>query len=439
MAELPVEELRARIRAVQREKRLPSLVGAIFHRGELVWSEAVGLADVEAERPVTVEDQFRIGSITKTFVAVAIMQLRDEGALTLDDPLRRHVEEAPQSGVTIRRLLAHSAGLQREPVGNVWATLDLPDREEFLASLAESEQVLAPGLAHHYSNLAFVLLGDVVARLRGEIVEEAIEARVVRPLGLERTSWLPLAPHAQGYLVEPWHDEARREHHVELDALAALGQLWSTAGDLARWGDFLCAPDPEVLAADTVAEMHTLQVMSDEKWRRGWGLGVALTRVGERVFGGHGGAMPGFLASLEYERATRTGSVVLTNSGANAPVDALGMELADKAASTYAVDAEPWRPVGPPPAELEGVLGRWWSEGEETVVQLRGEELQVPSPAEGEPPSTFRREGTDRYRTLSGRLRGELLLVERDEQGAAVKLWWATYPLTREPQTFAQE
>jgi hypothetical protein len=61
------------------------------------------------------------------------------------------------------------------------------------------------------------------------------------------------------------------------------------------------------------------------------------------------------------------------------------------------------------------VLGRWWSEGEETVVQLRGEELQVPSPAEGEPPSTFRREGTDRYRTLSGRL--------RDEQGAAVKLW----------------
>jgi hypothetical protein len=185
MAELPVEELRARIRAVQREKRLPSLVGAIFHRGELVWSEAVGLADVEAERLVTVEDQFRIGSITKTFVAVAIMQLRDEGLLTLDDPLQLHVEEAPQSGVTIRRLLAHSAGLQREPVGNVWATLDLPDREQFLASLAESEQVLAPGLAHHYSNLAFVLLGDDVApRLgpwRGAHAQRRVDPR--RPRG----------------------------------------------------------------------------------------------------------------------------------------------------------------------------------------------------------------------------------------------------------------
>src|SRR4051794_10906201 len=366
------------------------------------------------------------------------MQLRDEGLLGLDDPVEQHVEELPHTGTTIRRLLAHSAGLQREPPGEVWSTLDLPDRDAFLASLAETEQVLAPGLAHHYSNLAFVLLGDVVARLRGELAEEAIEARVLRPLGLERTSWLPLAPHAQGYLVEPWFDGVRRERHVELDALAALGQLWSTAGDLARWGDFLAQPDPALLSAQTAAEMHSLQVMTDEKWHRGWGLGVALTRSGERVFGGHGGSMPGFLASLEYHRATRTGSVVLTNSGSNAPVDVLGVELADAAATAHPVEAESWRPVGAPPAELEGVLGRWWSEGEELVLQLRGNELQVPGQP-GDPRSTFRREGEDRYRTLSGTLRGELLLVERDEDGAVVKLWWATYPLTRAPETFAQQ
>jgi CubicO group peptidase (beta-lactamase class C family) len=431
LPELPVEELGRRIRATQAEKRLPALVGAVFHRGEIVWSEAVGLADVEEQRAVTLEDQFRIGSITKTFVAVAIMQLRDQGALALDDPVEAHVEELPRAGVTIRRLLAHSAGLQREPVGNVWATLDLPDRERFLATLAESEQVLAPGLAHHYSNLAFVLLGDVVARLLDEVVEEAIETRILRPLGLERTSWLPLAPHAQGYLVEPWHDEARREHHVELEGLVALGQLWSTAGDLARWADFLSAPDPDVLAADTVAEMHTVQVMTDEKWRRAWGLGLALTRKDERVFGGHGGAMPGFLAALEYSRDTRTGAVVLTNSSANAPVDMLAVELAEAAAKAHPVEAEAWRPLGPPPGELDGVLGHWWSEGEEVVVQLRGEELQIPADVDGDPPSRFRREGVDRYRTLTGRLRGELLLVERDEDGAVVKLWWATYPLTR--------
>src|SRR3954471_6171653 len=393
MPELPRDDLRRRIRAVQSEQRLPALVGAVFQRGELVWSEAAGLANVEEERPVSVEDQFRIGSITKTFVAVAILQLRDEGRLSLDDPVEQHVEEVPHTGATIRRLLAHASGLQREPVGNVWATLDLPDRERFLASLAEAEQVLAPGLAWHYSNLAFVLLGDVVGRLRGELPEEAVERTVLRPLGLERTSWLPLAPHAQGYLVEPWHDGVRREHHVELGALASLGQLWSTAGDLARWGDFLSAPDPEVLAPETVEEMHALQAMADEKWRRGWGLGVALLRSGDRIFGGHGGAMPGFLASLTYDRETRSGAVVLTNSSSNAPVETLGLELADHAATAFAVDPKEGRPAAPPPAELEGVLGRWWNEGEEEIVQLRGDELQMPSTKAGEPPSRLVRDG----------------------------------------------
>jgi hypothetical protein len=193
-----------------------------------------------------------------------------------------------------------------------------------------------------------------------------------------------------------------------------------------------------VLAPESVEEMHALQAMADEKWRRGWGLGVALLRSGDRIFGGHGGAMPGFLASLTYDRETRSGAVVLTNSGSNAPVEALGIELADHAATAFAVDPKEWRPVGPPPEELAGVLGRWWSEGEEEIVQLRGDELQVPSTTPGVPPSRLVREGPDRYRTVSGHFRGELLLVERDETGTPTTLWWGTYPLTREPVTFGE-
>ena len=168
MPELPRDDLRRRIRAVQSEQRCPRS-GRRLPRGELVWSEAAGLANVEEERPASVDDQFRIGSITKTFVAVAILQLRDEGALALDDPVEQHVEEVPHSGATIRRLLAHASGLQREPSGTCGRRSKLPDRDEFLASLGETEQVLAPGLAWHYSNLAFILLGDVVGRLRGEL------------------------------------------------------------------------------------------------------------------------------------------------------------------------------------------------------------------------------------------------------------------------------
>jgi hypothetical protein len=126
--------------------------------------------------------------------------------------------------------------------------------------------------------------------------------------------------------------------------------------------------------------------------------------------------------------------VVLTNSGSNAPVSLLSLELAERAVETFAAEPEPWRPLGPAPQELQGVLGRWWSEGDELVLRLKGEELQLVSvAAPDDPPAVLRREGEDRYRGVSGRERGELLLVERDADGAVVQLWWATYPLTREP------
>src|SRR5687768_1985244 len=227
------EELDRKFAASQAEERMPSVNAAVFRGDELLWQSALGLADVEAGVEATVQTQYRIGSITKTFTAVGILQLRDAGRLSLDDPLTTHLPESAH-GPTIGRMLAHSSGLQREPPGEIWETMKAPSREELLAGTAVAEQVLDPGTWWHYSNLAFALLGEVVARAHGGTWEEALHDRILRPLGLTRTTPDESDPAASGYFVEPYSDAVRLEPELDLGGAGALGKLWSTTGDLAR-------------------------------------------------------------------------------------------------------------------------------------------------------------------------------------------------------------
>ena len=174
----------------QAEQRIPSVSAAVFRDGEVVWRSALGSVDLGRGEDATTEHAYRIGSITKTFTAVCILQLRDAMVLDLDDSLRTHIPEAPV-GLTIRDALAHLSGLQREPPGEIWETLTPPSREELLGGLEDAERVLRPGEAWHYSNLAYGLLGEVVMRRCEGGYEEALRSRVLEPLGLGRTGFDP--------------------------------------------------------------------------------------------------------------------------------------------------------------------------------------------------------------------------------------------------------
>ena len=427
-------ELSRLIRAEQSEARLPSISAAVF-APEFAWSEAVGLADVEHDLEATPDTQYRIASITKTFTAAAVMRLRDEGALALGDPLSRFLPDVG-GAVTLTQLLSHHAGLAREPPGEVWESLEFPSREELLARLGEAEHVLPPGERWHYSNLAYGVLGEVVARCAGVPYEQFVEERLLRPLGLERTTWRAFPPAARGYLVEPYTDTARPEPDVDLRGKASAGQLWSTTGDLARWGAFLADPDPKILRPETVQEMHQPHSIADEAWTLSWGLGPMLIRRDVRVFGGHTGGYPGFATIFLYSRKEKICVVLLSNSGVWDSAYEDGGELATKAVDLLA-KPEPWRPEPQPPPEVEPLLGHWWSEGVETIFSYRGGRLEarLASAPEREP-SVFVDDGDDRYRAVSGRERGEVLRVIRDDDGRPVKLYWATYPFTREPQAF---
>jgi CubicO group peptidase (beta-lactamase class C family) len=392
------------------------------------------VADVEVGLEATPDTQYRIGSITKTFTAAAIMQLRDAGKLDLEDPLDRHVEGAAHRP-TIRRLLSHASGLQRETQDDSWLTLRFAQTDELLATLAEAEMVLPSGARFHYSNLAYALLGIVVERVSGLAYMDYVRERLFDPVGLTRVSFEPEPPAAKGYLTQPYADGVWDTIGVETGAWASAGQLWGTAADICRWGAFLADPEESVLAKSSAEEMRTVQAIDDhERWLSGYGLGLQLRRDGERILAGHSGSMPGFIARLFFSPTEKVAVAALTNES-EATLIELGLALVRTTVEEWPVSPEPWRIGEPPPDDVAPLLGIWFMEAARVVFRWREGKLEArfDGSLDWEPSSTFERETDDRWRTISGPEHGEALRLERGPDGSVARMVWAGYPVTREP------
>ena len=413
---------------------MPSVAAAVLRDRELVWEAAVGVADVEAGAEATPDTQFRLGSITKTFTASAIMQLRDAGKLDLEDKLDRHVEGAAHRP-TIRLLLSHASGIQRETQDDSWLTLRFAQPDELLETLEQAEMVLPSGARFHYSNLAYALLGIVVERVSGRPYMEYIRERLLEPVGLTRVSFDPEPPAAKGYLAQPYADGVWDTIGVTTGAWASAGQLWGTVRDLCRWGAFLSDPDEKVLAKKSAEEMRTVQVLDDhERWLAGYGLGLQLWRDEERILAGHGGSMPGFIAWLGFSPKDKLVAAALTNES-QGMLRGLGLSLVRTTVDEWPVAPEPWQVGEPPPEEVVPLLGIWFFEASSIVFRWRDGQLEARSPedADWEPSSVFERETEDRWRVISGPEHGEALRIERGEDGSVARMILAGYPLSREP------
>lgn len=416
-----------RLLAERQADRLPSVSAAVVREGDVVWANAIGAARYADGVDATPGMQYRIGSITKTFTATAIMQLRDAGELDLDDRLEVHLPDVASGSPTIRRMLSHLSGLQRE-AGEMWVTGIGPTEEELAI-----EFVLEPAEALHYSNLAFGLLGRVVRTKSGMPYTDYVDERIIGPLGLARTTWHPQQPHATPYLVDEYAGTAWVEDVTDLGGIASMGQLWSTVEDLARWATFLGRGDERVLAPSTVESMWFPQAMMyPDNWLIGWGLGLQLINLEGRIWGGHGGAMAGFLAGVYVDRKTGVGAAALTNNGVRGDMDLFCVKLAATSLELWPPAIESWRPEEEPSADVRTLLGRWWSEGNEFVFTWQGGKLRAKvvgsPPGRGE--TTFERDGSG-WIASAGRERGERLRVEGD------RFIWGGYAFTREQRPFS--
>lgn len=441
LSESTTRALTAEAIEAQRASRTPALVAGVARHGRLVWDTAVGRADLlDPAVPLGPDTQFLVASNTKTFTAVLIMQLRDEGKLSLDDTVDQLVPGTTHAQVTVREMLAHISGMQREPVGDVWDTLQFPDRDGLIAGWNEAERVLRPHNRWHYSNLCYALLGEVVAQLDGGSWEASLQRRLLDPLELRRTTLTLTAPHVGLYYVPPFSDVPVEEPVLAKNTTASAGALASTLSDMTRWHGFLLDPAEEILSPDTIEEMRQPQIAADPGWNTAWGLGLELERRDGRIWFGHTGGMPGGITGFfsEPESGT-TGAVLMNNSISKDPA---GTAITFGA---YVVDndpelPEPWTPGTVEPEELKPLVGQWFSEGAEFTFAIKDGKLTgrlAAAPATA-PDSVFERDGDDVYRTVKGRERGERLVIHRRDDGSVRQFNWATYRFTREPLGFGQ-
>ena len=401
----------------QADRRLPSIVAGVLDGGALAWSGYAG-ADT------TTDTQYRIGSITKTLTALLVMQCRDDGLLGLDDPIGAHVPETGYASATVRSLLAHVSGMQSEPVGPWWERSPGVSTVELLAANDGSGAVFGPLEHYHYSNLGFALLGEAVARLRGEPWMDLVQSRILDPLAMSRTSYLPQEPHAQGYSVHHLAGTLTREPAHDTRAMAPAGQLWSTIEDLASYAAFLALGNPEVLADDTLAEMRVAVDPAPD-----YGLGLRLLPWPGGMLVGHTGSMPGFQATLFADPLTRVGVVALTNATTGFSGTELALALlGDRTPGRV----EPWVPSTDVPGWARELLGYWHWGNSAFEVRWTNGRLEWRDLADSTIAETFEPDG-DRIVGTAGYHHGETLHRRRRDDGTLDHLECATFVYTREP------
>jgi CubicO group peptidase (beta-lactamase class C family) len=422
-----VTEIAAR---AQSAGRVPSLALAVVRDRALL--HFAGLGEHPRPDPKT---QYRLGSITKTMTATIALQLRDEGFFALDDLLYRHLPGTSVGGITLRQLLGHVSGLQREPDGAWWERHAGGDVDQLLAELAFDKVTGPPFQTYHYSNLAYGLLGAVLQRVTGETWASLVGKRVLDPLGMKRTTYAPVEPFARGYVVHPLHGSLHEEPRLDAGAMAPAGQLWSTVTDLVKWAAFLADPAPAVLSRETVDEMCRPVVIADDAWTAGHGLGPQLYRVGERVFVGHGGSMPGYVSQLLVHRPSRTGVIAFANAYGlrGTHLQTVALEALTAVLDAEPETVEPWRPAAAPQGEAAELGGRWWWMGREYDVAADGADVVVTCLTVPGTPWRFVREAPDRWRGRSGTNDGEIMAVLRDPAGAVERLDIATFVFGRDP------
>ncbi|TDU77211.1 serine hydrolase domain-containing protein [Streptomyces sp. KS 21] len=424
--------LRHRIAVAQSEGRAPSVVAAVARGGELVWEGS--RTSVEGHGPDG-NVQYRIGSISKTFTAVLVMRLRDEGLLQLEDPLEKHLPGTAAGEVTVAQLLAHTSGLAAETPGEWWERTPGALRPGLADVLGEEPFRFQPGRRHHYSNPGYTLLGSLVEAVRGKPWEEVLRAEVLEPLALDRTTARPQAPHAGGWAVHPWADVMMPEPLEDLGLMAAAGQLWSTTRDLARFAVFLARGDERVLSAETVREMRMPASPPEPGFAElGYGLGVQLTDCGGRRLAGHSGSLPGFVAGLWLSEADDVAAVVLANCTSGLPATTVAADLVAIVADAEPRFPQPWRPFREAdPVALE-LCGPWYWGTSAQVLRLKADGLLELAPVGATGRSArFRAEPDGSWTGLSGYYAGETLRAVRREDGSVSHLDLGSFVFTREP------
>lgn len=420
-----------------RARRSVGITAAAYKGPDQLLLAAYGKADLEANAPMTVETMIPIGSIAKQFTAVAILQLRDAGRLSLDDEVTRWLPDLSTGGnrITVRHLLGHTSGIaEMSAMAELRAAQMMRNpsltRDSVYKVITRYPPAFPAGTLQIYSNTGYWLLGRVIEKASRMTYEDYLEQRILAPLGMTRSMYCddskPVRNRAAPYRIRD--TVSRREPPIVHTATYAAGAVCSTAGDMITWLQALNSG--KVLSAQSYAELITPAKLNDgTPTRYGMGTIVAEDSHGLRYIGHNGGGF-GYSSEARWYPEAKLAVVVLTNS----EPDAITLTTEGMAAAVLA----PGRTAGQFAGDASRLVGRYQglgAGGDMIVVVTQGPAGPLFSingqPGESLPwleGLTFRkranllsfREGNGPASELHFDTGGDHLVLKRSAAGAAV-------------------
>lgn len=402
-------------------QRLPGLSLAIVRDGQVVKVQSYGLANVELNAAATFDTVYKIGSLSKPFIATGIMLLAADGKLALTDSIGKFLERAPDTwnGVTVQHVLSHTSGLAREAPG--FDALKVQPDIDVIRSAYGGALAFSPGERWQYSNLGYFVLAEIISRASGKPWPEFLTERVFRPLGMTATrvtdTTAIVANRASGYVVR----NGEYENAPAILTVRPSGALLSNVRDLLRWDAAL--NERRLLPSSTLDVMWTpVTLRNGENARYGLGWQLDGEDVDRMIH--HPGTIAGFQADYARFPGHNLSVIVLTNQEMAFPA-----RIAAGVAALYEPTLVPPRiPVQVNPAVLSQYIGRYrLVRGGVVTVEIRGGALRIHSDTTGNdallqsesPTSFFANSGDPRLRYVfnreaNGRVSG--LSIVQDER-----------------------
>jgi len=426
-------------------RELPGVVVGVVAGDELVWAKGFGLADVEEGRPMTPQTQFRMASHSKLFTATAIMQLREQGKLRLDDPVSDYLPwfdyeraESDDPPITIEHLLTHSSGLPRE-LSDHWTSLEFPTPEEVRALMPDRHAPFSPEVRWKYSNLAYTIAGMVVEAVTHESWADYIQTNIFDPLGMSSSSVdIDTEGLATGYTSRQLDGTREVYPFVDARGMASATGLTSTVEDMAKFVSAQFRKGPRggnrLLSTGSLREMHRVRML-ESTWTRGQAIGFAVYREDGKLFVGHGGGYPGYTTNTSIQLDEKVGVIALTNTNDSNPAQiARQLYTTVGEAVAKATATEPVVVAWDPAWERFAGIYESFGGGRQQVVLLNQKLViidplgpNVDDPLELAPIG----DGTFRYTApTGGGPVGEIIRFD-EENGEVVRLWVGDYAYDR--------
>lgn len=370
-----VAEVEKLIKQEVADKKLPALSVALVDDQKVVWAAGYGFQDRAGKAPATAETVYRVGSVSKLFTDVAVMQLVEDGKLDIDAPVAKYIPEFKPSykegekPITLRMLMSHRSGLIREPPAGNYFDPTEPGLEKTVMSLNGIGLVYPPSSRMKYSNAAIGVVGYTLQQTQKEQFEKYVQRRILDALGMKASSFLP-TPAVKKSLADAvmwtYHGKEFPAPTFELGA-APAGCMYSTVLDLAKFQSCLFAGgkvgDKPFLKPETLAEMFRPQFAETDAPRQ-FGLGFSLGELDGKKRVGHGGAIYGFATEFALLPAEKLGVIVVSSrDSSNAVVTRIANDLLRLAGAAKAGKPLPKIETSEPlkPEETQALVGRYRS------------------------------------------------------------------------------